>query len=34
MDGEIGYVDGEVRCSIHSESADDEGEDEEDVPFL
>ncbi|WP_197246731.1 hypothetical protein [Cytobacillus firmus] len=34
LDGEIRYVDGGVRCSIHSESADDEGEDEEDEPFL
>ncbi|WP_404322744.1 hypothetical protein LG298_24050 [Cytobacillus firmus] len=35
LEGDIRYVDGEVRCSIHSESADDVGDDEEEgVPFL
>ncbi|KAF0821736.1 hypothetical protein KIS1582_4500 [Cytobacillus firmus] len=34
LEGDIRYVDGEVRCSFHSESADDEGEDEKDVPYL
>ncbi|USK38709.1 hypothetical protein LIS77_22960 [Cytobacillus firmus] len=35
LEGDIRYVYGELRCIIHSESADDEGEDEEEsVPFL
>ncbi|WP_080843895.1 prepilin-type N-terminal cleavage/methylation domain-containing protein [Cytobacillus gottheilii] len=33
-DGEFRYVDGEVKCSIHSDEENDEEENEGGVPFL